>query len=69
MARVYIEHHKVQAILKKYKIKLTRSGYYDYDSRRIYERIDGKFVSIGWHIFNNRYSHETYSIVVLDSEM
>jgi len=69
MARVYIDWTQTKKILKKYKVKEEKYGNYRFISKRIYQRIDGKFIAIGWHIFNTPYSHQTYSIVVTDSEL
>ena len=69
MARVYIDFLQAEKILVKYKVKMPRRGWYRFRSRRIYERVDGKFIAIGWHIFNGPWEHETYSIVVTDSEI
>jgi len=68
MARVSLSEDDASAILKKYRVPPSKYGYYYFQSRRIYERIDGKFISIGWHIFDY-FGQIGDGIVFLDSEI
>jgi len=68
MARVTLHHEDASAILEKYRIPQNKYGYYHYQAKRIYERIDKKFIPIGWHIYD--YFGETKGgIVVSDLEI
>jgi hypothetical protein len=68
MARVSLSEDDASAILEKYGVPPSKYGYYYFQSRRIYERIDKKFIPIGWHIFD--YFGETKGgIVVSDTEI
>jgi len=68
MARVSLSEDDAATILEKYRIPPNKWGYYHFQSRRIYERIDKKFISIGWHIFDY-FGQTGDGIVVLDSEL
>jgi len=69
MARVSLGEDEAARALYRYGFPPSKYGHYYFQSRRVYERIDGKFIAIGWHIFKFAGDSTEKGIIVLDSEL
>ena len=72
MAKVAVPYEQINDELKRLKIKPTKYGYYIYNTRRVYERIDGKFIPLGYRVFSKKSlinEQDVFDLVFFDTAL
>lgn len=71
MARVAVPYDEIDAALMRRKLKPRSQGFYSYDTTRVYERIKGKFIPIGYRVISRTsiYGQDDFDLVIYDSEL